>query len=788
MPDNIISCGFWQEGNVLTNVNFDAPRTDEISQCNFTSGYIDEKGTSVCGINTKRYNINSIALGTEDGKMCLYNRNVNKLDKYNTIKRFDKVKAHKGKINFIYYSRDTNLLFSAGEDGNLFTYAVYEYPDGETVSFEDNKMAINNQLNTILDEGLGDNVLLNLFEIFAMQDKLRNKTEEIQRLRITIDESNKTYERDLKEKIGELNHKRENEVNDLKSKIDQMKISNDSLIEEYEKKIDFINQENRKKFNEREAVINDKIEELNKQIIELKEKNGSMLKDYEKALSDNNYDQLSRFRELEYILQKKMKGITDKNILLTQQLDEQKELQARKLNLIENENNLTNQLNVEKYEKMIINYLKEIEEKGTEILRLTEKNNQLEKNLIIKESSLKQYIEDNERYLETINSLKKQVENKELERDQMSKKLRETEENLQEKTKLENFSNQLKNELYKKNVAITTKYNNELATRDEMNDNKKSLEKQLEDTINLLINREKEMNKQKILIEELKKKWEDQKKETNLINKDFQNLLKKIYESFQSNDKKSIFNGIKEIYHKYISDDAIKNFDSNKLNKDIKAELEKHIDHLQNELEHVTENKNKKEKRQVLDYQKKMQENSLLIEEMTRIKKMNNEYINQIKSLKFHNLTISNELSKLKKSQNILIPNVTATNINNTTTHLNMMQTNTNTSMINNNSLYTNISTNPSEMLPMLTIGFPLGSSNKSDLKNMKNRIFKPGNLSIPNEKILKFNEMKKIIEGKNDVIQRLSAENDFLRQVSFSNRSRISTSPLPTNYKNNGL
>ena len=247
----------------------------------------------------------------------------------------------------------------------------------------------------------------------------------------------------------------------------------------------------------------------------------------------------------------------------------------------------------------------------------------------------------------------------------MSKKLKETEENLQEKTKLENFSNQLKNELYKKNVAITTKYNNELATRDEMNDNKKSLEKQLEDTINLLINREKEMNKQKILIEELKKKWEDQKKETNLINKDFQNLLKKIYESFQSNDKKSIFNGIKEIYHKYISDDAIKNFDSNKLNKDIKAELEKHIDHLQNELEHVTENKNKKEKRQVLDYQKKMQENSLLIEEMTRIKKMNNEYINQIKSLKFHNLTISNELSKLKKSQNILIPNVTATNINN---------------------------------------------------------------------------------------------------------------------------
>jgi hypothetical protein len=28
---------------------------------------------------------------------------------------------------------------------------------------------------------------------------------------------------------------------------------------------------------------------------------------------------------------------------------------------------------------------------------------------------------------------------------------------------------------------------------------------------------------------------------------------------------------------------------------------------------------------------------------------------------------------------------------------------------------------------------------------------------------------MKKIIEGKNDIIQRLSAENDFLRQTCFS-------------------
>jgi hypothetical protein len=86
-------------------------------------------------------------------------------------------------------------------------------------------------------------------------------------------------------------------------------------------------------------------------------------------------------------------------------------------------------------------------------------------------------------------------------------------------------------------------------------------------------------------------------------------------------------------------------------------------------------------------------------------------------------------------------------------------------------------------MLPMLTYGFPFNSSKKADLKNMKNRIFKPGNnLTIPNERILKFNEMKKIIEGKNDIIQRLSVENDFLKHSLTTNRSKLSTSPMPSN------
>ena len=46
----------------------------------------------------------------------------------------------------------------------------------------------------------------------------------------------------MKEKVNDLNHKRENEVMELKNKIDQMQLSNEALIEDYEKKISTINE------------------------------------------------------------------------------------------------------------------------------------------------------------------------------------------------------------------------------------------------------------------------------------------------------------------------------------------------------------------------------------------------------------------------------------------------------------------------------------------------------------------------------------------------------------------
>ena len=66
-----------------------------------------------------------------------------------------------------------------------------------------------NQLHIILDEDLGDNIMRNLFQILG---KLNGKTDNIHNLQRTLDKYSKNLENMIKEKINDLNHKRENEV------------------------------------------------------------------------------------------------------------------------------------------------------------------------------------------------------------------------------------------------------------------------------------------------------------------------------------------------------------------------------------------------------------------------------------------------------------------------------------------------------------------------------------------------------------------------------------------------
>ena len=799
LEDKIISCGYESSSfnkHVISTLSFTNHKTEETHQPQLTLSPIECNSTAICNINSKRFGINSIAIGNDNGELCLYSHYINEVD---GVVKFDSVMAHKTKINSIHFSRDTNLLFSAGEDGNIFIYTIYETPDGENIQFEDNKNVAITQLHSILDEGLGDNVLVSLYELAIINETLDKYKAQIYNLEKQSDEVTKSCDKMMREKEMEINRKKENEINDLRSSISDLTHQHDALIQHYQTEIDSITNENKQKALEREMYLNNKKNELRAQIEEIQQQNAYLKEDFEKIMTNNETDHLKKFREFEYALKKRFMNISTKNEQLSVELDEQQQAVQRKIKIMETDHELEIVDQNDKYQKILSKNEKEIHDRINEINKLKETKSQLEKTIISNENNLKKLKEDHDRLIGTINTMRNQLEVKENEKESLNKKLHELEQALQEKSKLEGFANELKNELYKKNVNLNDKFNEEITTKEELKDSTQVLEKQLEETILLLINREKDMNKQKILIDELKRKWDEQKHETNVIQKDYDNLLKKIYNTFQSNDKKLIVNGITEIYHRYLSHDAEKNYDSNKLNVNIQNELEKQIDFLQGQLGHVSGNKNKNEKIQVFQYQRKMQENTMLIEEMTRLKKIHSEFVNEIKELKTRNVALSSELENTKRQIHAIKfnkTNVSNNYINNNLYNDTSSQTSFNAKICTslNNTSISSISQSEFPMITnVLTTMDNIYSNDKTKaemrtMKQIKNKVFIPGQvLELPTERAFKYKEMKRIIEGKNDIIQRLSVENDLLKKLHFTNYNgnKRSSSPLFVNKDN---
>ena len=590
---------------------------------------------------------------------------------------------------------------------------------------------------------------MNIFDIWEKEQKSEGKKNEIYKLQKIVDENNKNFSKIFKDKTNEINKMKNNEIAKLKQKIDEIIFSKNTMIEDYEKKIEEVNKEQYMKFVERQGVINEKFEELNKQITELKEFNELMKKDFEKIQKDNNYTQLTKFRVLEFHLKNNVEDLEKKNKILESKLTEGKSIEERKLKIIENEHDYEMQKKIEETNAIIKRNNEELEYKINKIKKLNEKISELEYILNNNESKLKNHIEENERLNDTLIKLKNQLQNTDEDKTNINKKLSELQDNFNEKVKFENFLDNLKSNLYKKNYVLSKNYNTEILVKEDLKDSSKILEKQLEDTINLLVNKEKEVNKQKILITELNKKLTSQNKLTNKIKKDFNNLLKKIFDSYQTCDGQEIIKSVREIYHKYLSNDAKKNYDSNKLNPNLRFELEQQIDYLQKQLMNKNEASLRKEKILNSEYAKKMQENALLLEEMTRVKKINSEMTQEIKKLKESNMDLTQTIEGFRSKENNIFPKI-----------------------VDKDKKKEN-------------------KNNKNEKEKgigyIRNKMFrKDYKLTLDEEKNIKYNEMRKIIEGKNNLIQRLTTENDILR-LNYLNSPKGCKTPhalkIKTNY-----
>jgi len=255
--------------------------------------------------------------------------------------------------------------------------------------------------------------------------------------------------------------------------------------------------------------------------------------------------------------------------------------------------------------------------------KIINENTQLKEALRTKETAIqekdiriKKMSEQIEQLTISLQNAKTLNEMKDNEFRDLKMKLNDSEKDLQEKSKLAGFSTKLKNELYKKNTEIMANFNTQQGNLNDLKINSKNIEKELEEAMRLLENNEKEMNKQRLLIRELKKKCNEEHNFGKAKETELDELLQKFYEVFQSNDKNTILKGLRQIYSLYLTPEVINKIDASKLNVNIRDELEKQIDFLQKSLINVTDLKSKKENIQKNEIFRRTEQNSILINQL----------------------------------------------------------------------------------------------------------------------------------------------------------------------------
>ena len=269
-----------------------------------------------------------------------------------------------------------------------------------------------------------------------------------------------------------------------------------------------------------------------------------------------------------------------------------------------------------------------------------------------------------------------------------------------------------------------------------------------------------------------------------LLEKDLDNLLQKIYDTFQTNDKNIILKNIKKIYNTYITDEQIRKINNSKLNENIKDELTKQIDFLQKGILSIAEQKAKREANQNSEIYKKTKENAELIKHLN-IKKKAYSILE-----KDFFITKSDLSAKIKKYEQLERErnNLTKTNsLLNNSIKMNELPTineeilkrsvSGNKNLNFNSTIFQMKENTPlsSEMMNKTANGFMRKSTDKKNWK--ETRLYKGNTLSFfkkNNENMYKMKEIKKILDEKNSIIRKQNNEITNLKNVLLSKESEL--------------
>ena len=310
-----------------------------------------------------------------------------------------------------------------------------------------------------------------------------------------------------------------------------------------------------------------------------------------------------------------------------------------------------------------------------------------------------------------------------------------------------------------------SKFNRQQHENEELKKVSKNTEKQLDDNIRLLNDKKEEVNKRELQLEEYINKYEKEKNNVKKLEKDMDNLLQKIYDTFQTGDKNLIIKGIRKIYNLYLTSDQEKKIDSSKLNINIRDELTKQIDFLQKGILNIAEQKSKREINQNAEIFKKTRENSALTIQLNQKEKDYTELDRQLTLIKRQKADLDVKYNQLVKEFNNLQNINKKMNLNISMNMQGQQQPPQGAQKFMSRTVKDGFG------LKMGPDGFPI-----PERKSWKDtKIYKGSNLSNFRESLAenyKKNEIQKILDDKDEVIKRQKLEISLLKNK-ISQRER---------------
>ena len=653
---NIIACGYdIKETYSLTEItyipqslNIDQKEIKDLVVISSDMTYLKDQITSLIIIFPKKLDIKCIICGTKEGKIVIYPYPVK-----DAKNKLDEIYTHSGKITKLNYIKEINMLISCGEDGNFFIYSLFEI-FGETVLYEKNFDNIF-RLNTALDISLGSSFLFPVAELEKIE---LNKNEEKEMISKFEEEKEKIeYEhKNTKKKI----------IEDTEKKLEEEKLSLEKIMQEMEIKMK-LNEENLKKDldNKNNELISNlkndiknncnKLYDYQLEIKNLKEKIKLNKIKYKNDIEEKKRDYRSKYREIQKGFNEEILSLLKKQKELKNKCRNEKRDKMAFINNIEKESYLEERMRAkEQFERMedfeqnslslnyeIIKYKDIVEKLEKKIKEKKEQTGELKKQAIYLEKRL--------------DELRKTNTTLTYEKEKVVEEFKNLQYKLQEDDTQYEYKKKLRIDLYHQKYELTSKYKGIAINNNIEGNNNKSLSKNIINLTNKVFSCVKDKNKALTKMDIIKKDNERLRSEVNIAHQKLDNLIQKIFRSFQTNNRNEVVKCLCEIYKNYVDEDFIKKREKKLLDKKVILELENQVNTLEEQISiNKSQIKEMNEQHEIYK-EEKIKENSVLLARFTNDKNRSQSLERKIESLQTQSRILNNEISRIKNDNSSII-------------------------------------------------------------------------------------------------------------------------------------